>query len=547
MKNLPLLIVITLFSVSMLIQSVMTAATEDIGIPSSPIYQASVEEKVYPYDPGSLIALEGIENAAVYYIGDDGKKYIFPDNKTYFTWHEDFEEIIEVSLSVLDEYEDGGVIPYREGVKLITHQNTAKIYAVEPGGIIRWIKKLEIAEDLYGSNWMELVQDTLPGLFSASYTLGTDISDKLPTGTIIKEVGGDDYYYIENGLRRKMSAQTLEYNNINIKYAVELNNLENYQEGLNITDEEDKLFEIHYRYKQRHHNGEDDDNATSTDDGIDDDEDDQSDGGNSGGGGGGGDSDGSSDEDDDNATSTDDGIDDDEDEEDVTPPVISNVQTTGITETSATITWTTDELADSKVSYAIVSIITATSTISTIDIVDTSHIINHNISLSSLTASTVYYYIIVSEDAEGNTITSDEQSFATLTPAPPETPELELTIAGVSGLSTNVPIGSFQIDVLARNATCRFCEHTTPETTIKAYYTPWYPNDGVSTESGIRFGEQILIVPPMQQWEILPIQWSGIASTTGRYYFTAIIDPDNLLAEANENSNITRHEFFIVE
>jgi hypothetical protein len=207
------------------------------------------------YSAGTLIAREGVEAATVYYIGDDGKKYIFPDSKTYFTWYDNFDDVKKVSLSVLDEYSDGGMVPYRGGVRLITHSNTAKIYAVEPGGIIRWIKKAEIAEDLYGSNWGSFVQDVLPGFFSGSYTLGSEMSNKLPTGTIIKEVGGDNYYYIENGFRRKLSPKALEDNNVNTEFAVELDNLEEYIEGLNVTGEQDELSEAHYRYKHRYHDG----------------------------------------------------------------------------------------------------------------------------------------------------------------------------------------------------------------------------------------------------------------------------------------------------
>jgi len=207
------------------------------------------------YSAGSLIALENVESAAVYYIGDDGKKYIFPDSKTYFTWHENFKDVKKVSLSVLDEYPDGGVVPYRGGIKLITHQNTAKIYAVEPGGIIRWIKTSEIAEDLYGVNWGSFVQDVLPGFFSSSYTLGTDMSTKLPTGTIIKEIGGNDYYFIDNGFKRQLSTQALEDNNINTTFAVELDNVEEYLNGLNVVGEVDELFEVNYRYKYGYDGG----------------------------------------------------------------------------------------------------------------------------------------------------------------------------------------------------------------------------------------------------------------------------------------------------
>ena len=102
---------------------------------------------------------------------------------------------------------------------------------------------------------------------------------------------------------------------------------------------------------------------------------------------------------------------------DTTPPIISNIQTTNIAETSATITWTTDELSDSKVSYALIPISTATSTI--IDVLDNNNTTSHSIALSSLTASTQYYYIVISTDEDNNVSTSGEQSFTTAAPPPP--------------------------------------------------------------------------------------------------------------------------------
>src|SRR3989344_5334543 len=74
---------------------------------------------------------------AVYYIAADGKKYVFPDAKTYFTWYSNFNAVQTVAVSVLDTYNDGGAVTYRPGTRLVTTVDTNKVYAVEPGGVIR--------------------------------------------------------------------------------------------------------------------------------------------------------------------------------------------------------------------------------------------------------------------------------------------------------------------------------------------------------------------------------------------------------------------------
>ncbi|KPJ56443.1 hypothetical protein AMJ49_04870 [Parcubacteria bacterium DG_74_2] len=101
-----------------------------------------------------------------------------------------------------------------------------------------------------------------------------------------------------------------------------------------------------------------------------------------------------------------------EEEEDTEAPVISDIAATSTTATSTRITWTTDEEADSKVWYdTTTSFVIATSTA----VVSSSTLeTTHDLTLTDLTASTTYYYLVVSADASGNTATSTEQLFTTL-------------------------------------------------------------------------------------------------------------------------------------
>jgi len=118
----------------------------------------------------------------------------------------------------------------------------------------------------------------------------------------------------------------------------------------------------------------------------------------------------------------------------ITPPTISNVQATNITETSATIIWTTDEPASGEVHYALSSPITATSTIK---VTGTNNVTSHNVSLTGLSPSKTYFYVAVSKDAAGNTATSSEQSFMTLTPPPPPPPVSSWSNIQITNFSGN--------------------------------------------------------------------------------------------------------------
>ena len=106
----------------------------------------------------------------------------------------------------------------------------------------------------------------------------------------------------------------------------------------------------------------------------------------------------------------DDGDDPDDPAEDTTAPNISLVSVDPAT-TTAVVTWTTDESADSTVWYATSSpLLDATSILVGESSATTT---SHSLTLDELTASTVYYYIVFSDDETGNTASSSESSFET--------------------------------------------------------------------------------------------------------------------------------------
>jgi len=98
---------------------------------------------------------------------------------------------------------------------------------------------------------------------------------------------------------------------------------------------------------------------------------------------------------------------------DTTVPVISEIMATSTTVSSTQISWLTDELSDSKVWYSTSTpldlLATSTLQVSSSDLVTT-----HGLGLSSLNASTTYYYMVSSSDETDNKATSTEQSFITL-------------------------------------------------------------------------------------------------------------------------------------
>ncbi|MDD5687363.1 MAG: chitobiase/beta-hexosaminidase C-terminal domain-containing protein [Elusimicrobia bacterium] len=111
---------------------------------------------------------------------------------------------------------------------------------------------------------------------------------------------------------------------------------------------------------------------------------------------------------------------------DTTPPTISAVTTPSITGSGIVITWTTNELATSKVEYGL-----TTSYGSETPVTDTDGVYNHSVTLSGLTENTVYHYRMVSVDMNGNPTTTGDYSFTTIS-NDPNPPVISNVTAGVT-------------------------------------------------------------------------------------------------------------------
>jgi hypothetical protein len=95
-------------------------------------------------------------------------------------------------------------------------------------------------------------------------------------------------------------------------------------------------------------------------------------------------------------------------EVDETPPVISAVSVSKITETSATVTWTTDEPSHSQVYYGL-----TTNYGRDVYNLYTQLVTHHTINLTDLDPDTTYHYCVESRDASGNEAISGDSTFVT--------------------------------------------------------------------------------------------------------------------------------------
>jgi hypothetical protein len=123
-----------------------------------------------PLSESALI--KGSGPAVYYYFA--GKRYVFPNEKTYFSWYDDYSAVRAIPDDELASYEIGGNVTYKPGVKLLKIQTDPRVYAVANRSILRWVTSEELASDIYGANWAAKIHD-VPDAFFADYEIGRPV------------------------------------------------------------------------------------------------------------------------------------------------------------------------------------------------------------------------------------------------------------------------------------------------------------------------------------------------------------------------------------
>lgn len=144
---------------------------------------------------GDLIKMAGL--SSVYYFAADGKRYVFPNETTYFSWYKDFSGVMTIPQAELESYPLGANVTVRPGTKLVKITTNPKVYAVTSGGTLLAIPDEHTASELFGANWNKRIVD-VPDAFFTNYKIGsaTVKDDAYPQGSLVKFGASADVYYI---------------------------------------------------------------------------------------------------------------------------------------------------------------------------------------------------------------------------------------------------------------------------------------------------------------------------------------------------------------
>lgn len=151
---------------------------------------------------GTLLKTD--ESSAVYILGSDGMRHAFPTEREFMSWGLSFDSVLVVSVSTLAAYDLGDNVTMRPGTYLVKLQASPNVFAVEPGGVLRWITTADLARELYGTLWESRLVD-VSDAFWANYSHGEDIVTTVhPDGTLLQK--NSSWYYVADGTKAALSS-----------------------------------------------------------------------------------------------------------------------------------------------------------------------------------------------------------------------------------------------------------------------------------------------------------------------------------------------------
>lgn len=161
------------------------------------LFSLSYSATAYP--AGTLV--RALNENAIYYIANDGKKYYFPNVQTYKTWYTNFRDVRKISVDELKKIATGSIpVTARPGLKLLKFKDSAAVYAISSGAVIHPLSNPDTAAQLYGREWRKFIIH-LPKNDAQSYVLGDIIKNNNTDYDRVAQAGGA--FVVDDELRSR--------------------------------------------------------------------------------------------------------------------------------------------------------------------------------------------------------------------------------------------------------------------------------------------------------------------------------------------------------
>ncbi len=180
--------------------------------------------------------------------------------------------------------------------------------------------------------------------------------------------------------------------------------------------------------------------------------------------------------------------------------MISNVLVGNITNTSATITWTTDQASSSQVHYGLTTAYTSSSTL------DPTLVTAHSVTLTNLSPGTPYDFDVMSSNSLAVSSTSTNYTFATTGSSPGPV----ITLVASSSVTSGTAVITWTTDQ-ASSSQVNYG-------TTTAYGQSSTPNPALVTSHSVMLTG--LTPNTTYNFDVVSANSSNVASTSGNYTFT---------------------------
>ena len=192
-------------------------------------------------DVGDLIKIQNDHDPAthddetVYYYDRDWNRRPFLNRRVFESWYSDFSGVKELTPAEIASIRMAAPIVYRPGTRLIKIPSVPKVYAVEPGGVLRWVTSEDVAKTLYGNDWSKRVDD-VPESYFANYREGAPLTAPVwPSGTFVRRASDASLWYINGLTKRHVAPAAAEALRVSDNHVVVTSSdLANYADGADL-------------------------------------------------------------------------------------------------------------------------------------------------------------------------------------------------------------------------------------------------------------------------------------------------------------------------
>ncbi len=161
----------------------------------------------------------------IYYLNDDLERVVFPDEQTFLSWYENFDDVKFISREKLESFPlSGRNATIRAGTLLVTIQSSPQVWLISHPNGLHWLKGGEEQVVSYiGENWQERLVD-LPEYYIANYVQSVDLEDTrtYPAGMFVHAKSNDAYYLVTPEGQRQVTLEGMAANRLQKRFVLEI-------------------------------------------------------------------------------------------------------------------------------------------------------------------------------------------------------------------------------------------------------------------------------------------------------------------------------------